>query len=309
MKIDFLGRYGDVSRLLDAPTKQVAEEKLPSEFATLLGDISPFKPKEPKIIEEKELIQPKIVAPKPKEESPMARFNFPLPELKMPGLEPIKIAPKLPEPVNPPEVSVKTPEGVIARRIKIEKQALHELPKPERISSISKLVNEFGVNQGIDPLLGMAVVGAESNYNPLAVSSDGHESKGLFQLLDSTGNQLFTENNLEGEYDPFNPEQNVKLGVSYLRKLHDIFSSSTKLPNNLSTVAAANSSSLEKLAVAAFNAGEGRVASAQERALRAGMNPADYDSVSIYLPESTQEYVQKVFSSKLKFEAEIESKE
>jgi soluble lytic murein transglycosylase-like protein len=68
-------------------------------------------------------------------------------------------------------------------------------------------------------------------------------------------------------------------------------------------VSAANSSSLEKLAVAAFNAGQGRVASAQQRAQRDGKNPADFAQVEAYLPQSTQEYVQRVMSKRDEFEA------
>ncbi|MEZ4754140.1 MAG: hypothetical protein R3A13_07505 [Bdellovibrionota bacterium] len=55
---------------------------------------------------------------------------------------------------------------------------------------------------------------------------------------------------------------------------------------------------MEKLAVAAFNVLERVEWLAQDRAERAGMDPADYASVSAYLPESTQEYVEKVIGSK-----------
>ena len=262
-----------------------------------------------KLLKKQRLVEPLVIPTEPEDSGPMARFNFPLPELNLPGLSPIEATPGLPDDVKEAEISVKSPEGVEANRIRVGFESLHELPRQERISAVSKLVNAEGTEQGVDPVLGMAVADTESNFNPLAVSKDGHASKGLFQLLDSTGNELFTQSSIAGKYNPFDPQQNVKLGVSYLRKLHEIFSSATKLPNNLSTVAAANSSSLEKLAVAAFNAGEGRVASAQDRAQRAGMNPSDYDSVSIYLPESTQEYVQKVLGSKLQFESKINTEE
>ena len=309
MKIDFLGRYKDVAKLIEAPTKPAEQQKAPTEFATLLRDISPFAPKATEIVQETEIVEPLVIPTESEDSGPMARFNFPLPELDLPGLSLIEVSPALPDDVKEAEISVKSPEGLEARRVRVGVEALHELPRQERISTVGKLIDAEGTEQGVDPVLGMAVANTESNFNPLAVSKDGHASKGIFQLLDSTGSQLFNDNNIEGKYNPFDPQQNVKLGVSYLRKLHEIFSSATKLPNNLSTVAAANSSSLEKLAVAAFNAGEGRVASAQDRAQRAGMNPSDYDSVSIYLPESTQEYVQKVLDSKLQFESEINTEE
>jgi soluble lytic murein transglycosylase-like protein len=155
---------------------------------------------------------------------------------------------------------------------------------------------------GLDPTLTQAVVSAESSFNVRAVSSDGHASKGLFQLLDSTGKTLMSRANTTGQtYDPFNPDMNIDLGTSYLRYLHDIFKADTKLPQQLQTRAAADGVSLEKFAVAAFNAGEGRVASAQSRSEKSGKDPAQYDHVAPFLPRSTREYVAKVVGGKKQF--------
>jgi len=121
------------------------------------------------------------------------------------------------------------------------------------------------------------------------------------QLLDTTGQDLAARTSMNQPYDPFKPELNIDLGVQYLRHLHEIFSKATLLPNELTTKAAANSTSLEKLAVAAFNAGEGRVASAQQRAEKAGKNPAEFAQVEPYLPDSTREYVNRVLSRRQDF--------
>jgi soluble lytic murein transglycosylase-like protein len=171
----------------------------------------------------------------------------------------------------------------------------------DRMKQVQQIVSQVGKATGVDPALGMAVAKAESSFNPKAVSSDGHESKGLFQLLDTTGKELHEETGAERRYDPFDPTLNANLGVRYLRRLHDIFSQTTKLPNDLESVSAANSSSLEKLAVAAFNAGEGRVAAAQARAKEAGLNPGLYEEVERYLPKTTQEYVSRVMQYKGQF--------
>jgi soluble lytic murein transglycosylase-like protein len=102
-------------------------------------------------------------------------------------------------------------------------------------------------------------------------------------------------------YDPFNPDLNIRLGTSYLRYLHDIFKTKTDLPNKLQTRPAADERSLEKLAVAAFNAGEGRVASAQMRCEKVGKDPGYYEQVAPFLPRSTREYVGKVVGGKKLF--------
>ena len=155
---------------------------------------------------------------------------------------------------------------------------------------------------GLDPSLAMAVVKAESGFNVRAISADGHNSKGLFQLLDSTGKTLLSRAEAaDQQYDPFDPDLNIQLGTSYLRYLHDIFRAPTQLSKSRATKSAADENSLEQLAVAAFNAGEGRVAAAQHRSEQAGKDPAQYDNVAPFLPRSTREYVARVVRGKRLF--------
>ncbi len=170
---------------------------------------------------------------------------------------------------------------------------------------ISKVIKEEGKKQGIDPALALAVAKTESSMNPLAVSTDGHESKGLFQLLDSTGKELMANFVHYESYNPYDVEQNTSLGVNYLRKLHGTFSESNKLSNNKSTTQAINSESLEKFAVAAFNAGEGRVASAQKKAFNDGLDPRIYENVETYLPNITQNYVKRVMIARKEFSKDV----
>lgn len=76
-----------------------------------------------------------------------------------------------------------------------------------------------------------AVIRTESGYRPRAVSRTG--AQGLMQLMPATAQSV-------GVYDPFDPAQNILGGARYLRKLYDRFGSI-------------------RLAVAAYNAGPGRV--------------------------------------------------
>ena len=207
--------------------------------------------------------------------------------------------------VNEAAPSVKTPTQLSAKRVQTKTRVV----TAGEINRIQEFVNDAGKRHGIDPALSMGVIAAESGFDAQAVSKDGHASKGLFQLLDRTGLHLHGKLGSSESYDPFNISQNVDLGVSYLRHLHELFSSERELPNGIKTAAAANSSSLEKLAVAAFNAGEGRVASAQSRALAKGADPADYAQVEQYLPKTTQEYVQRVLRSRAVFDAEGQADE
>lgn len=222
--------------------------------------------------------------------------------------------------VKPSVEGVKAPTVLSVERISqplaqaVGSQALSIRPEPVSFGSearasltrsipearkLTELITNAGVDSGVDPALGIAVATAESSLNPTAVSADGHASKGLFQLLDRTGVELHRQaGGKSDEYDPFNPALNVRLGMGYLRKLHEYFSEPTEIAGIGTTVPAANSSSLEKLAVAAFNAGEGRVTSAQSRAAKLGLDPSQYDYVSQFLPDSTQSYVTKVINLK-----------
>lgn len=118
-----------------------------------------------------------------------------------------------------------------------------------------------------------AILGAEgAKGNPRVTSSKN--AKGLMQVLDSTGRQEFKELGLDGEYDPFNPAQNLMVGAHYLGKLEDRYNS-------------------RPLAAAAYNAGMGRVDTAISKA---GTN--DWKVVQRFLPKKVQKetipYVSRV---------------
>jgi len=174
------------------------------------------------------------------------------------------------------------------------------LPAPIAMNEqlIEELIGAAGRFHGIDPNLSVAVARAESSLKTNAVSSDGHHSKGIFQLLDNTGKEMMSRLDVEGHYLPFDAKQNANLGVGYLRRLHDLFSKETSLGSNLKTVAVKSGADLEKFSVAAFNAGEGRVAKAQAAARSDGKNPASYAAIEPYLPLSTRAYVQRVSNLK-----------
>lgn len=329
MKINFNSTYGEVYRLLNSPLAEPAAAATQRpEFSRLLSSISPSKEQLPGSIAENKNFSAAAGERAPPGDA-MARLKPSFPELELPGFERVTVAADpvaesgtgvnspasgsgsawpldpaelgaIPGVAGPGSGTPLTPDIVDARRIP-HRDGFASLRKSERIEIVRDLVQTAGAKHGIDPALGMAVVQNESSFDSNAISTDGHRSKGLFQLLDTTGADVLERSGFTSRYNPFDPKLNVELGVSYLRYLHEIFNKATALPNNLTTAAAANSSSLEKLAVAAFNAGEGRVASAQSRALRDGKDPADYDQISAYLPESTREYVQRVIESKPDF--------
>jgi soluble lytic murein transglycosylase-like protein len=156
---------------------------------------------------------------------------------------------------------------------------------------------------GVDPALSLGVARAESGVsaatatevvlNPRAVSPNG-SSFGLFQLTNATGKEQLQEVAPHQAYNPFNASQNIRLGIHYLKELSATFSANTVLRQGLSATAGANAREVRRLAVAAYNAGPGRVARAQEMVRAHGGNPAHYRDIEPYLPRTTQEYVRRV---------------
>ena len=107
-----------------------------------------------------------------------------------------------------------------------------DIPAQLRKLQFDDLVNRAAQTHGLDPSLLHAVIRAESAYNPEAVSSKG--AVGLMQLMPGTAARY-------GVRNPYNPEDNVFGGARYLRDLLGMFRSDVRL------------------AVAAYNAGEGNV--------------------------------------------------
>jgi soluble lytic murein transglycosylase len=64
----------------------------------------------------------------------------------------------------------------------------------------------------VEPALVKAVIAAESNFEPRAISRVG--AQGLMQLMPKTGRKLGLE-------EPFEPVQNVEAGARYLRAMLD----------------------------------------------------------------------------------------
>ena len=97
---------------------------------------------------------------------------------------------------------------------------------------IFAIVQRLAPEYGIHPALAVALIRAESNFNPEALSDKN--AQGLMQLIPETAARFRVKK-------PFDPEQNIRGGMSYLRWLLAYFQGDVDLT------------------VAAYNAGEGAV--------------------------------------------------
>ena len=99
-------------------------------------------------------------------------------------------------------------------------------------ADLHALADRHAETHAINPALVRAVIQAESAWNTRAISPKG--ALGLMQLMPETATEL-------GVVDPFDPAQNIKAGVRYLKRLLDRYDGNAEL------------------ALAAYNAGPGAV--------------------------------------------------
>ena len=121
------------------------------------------------------------------------------------------------------------------------------------------IINSCALEYGVNKSLVKAVIHAESGYNPSAVSPKG--AQGLMQLMPKTAQGLKVANS-------FDPADNIRGGVRYLRFLLDTFKGD------------------ETLALAAYNSGLSRV--------------AKFGGIPPY--EETRNYVAKVLNYKKNYD-------
>lgn len=101
---------------------------------------------------------------------------------------------------------------------------------------------------GIDPHLALAVARVESDLNPRLIyyNEDGSIDRGLFQINNRSEKWLAAKAGLT-EYDPFNPEDSIRMGLWYLSYLneryqnkHAILTAYNRGENGLKNYLAAN---------------------------------------------------------------------
>jgi hypothetical protein len=147
---------------------------------------------------------------------------------------------------------------------------------------------------GVDPAIGEGVAWTESRFDEAARSPDGL-SYGAFQLTASTAAQMRSRLVAARSGLPLHDE--VTLGIGYLRYLSRVFARPTVLDDTgLRATPIADPVERWRFAIAAYNAGEGRVADAQRRAAALGRNPTRFEDVRPLLPPITRRYVDKVIA-------------
>lgn len=180
------------------------------------------------------------------------------------------VPPVKPEPGKPPKPPA-NPSPALEREIWIKKVADRPWPEAAR-PYVSRLKPVFIAQKVPAELVWVAEV--ESSFNPSAQSPDG--ARGLFQLMPATAKRFGLRT---WPFDQrLKPEENARAAAQYLQYLHSKFKD-------------------WRLALAAYNSGEGTVGRLLERS-----KERSFDAIAPRLPAETQLYVPKIEATVLKRE-------
>ena len=135
----------------------------------------------------------------------------------------------------------------------------------------SKYIEKYSKEYSVDKNLIYAIIKQESNFKSEVNSSKG--AKGLMQLMDNTASAVASD--LEyNEFNLFEPEMNINLGVKYLSYLLDKYDN-------------------EKIAIVAYNAGEGNV----DKWIQSGIISSDGTDLENVPFKETNMYLRKVLKN------------
>lgn len=147
-------------------------------------------------------------------------------------------------------------------------ERMRQRAAPARAAALLPRLQQVFREEGLPPAL-VWLAEAESTFNPSALSPVG--AKGLFQLMPETAKGLGLQTFLPDERT--NPEKSSRAAAQYLRHLHGRFGD-------------------WPLALAAYNAGEGRVSRLLTR-----QNAKTFAEIADSLPAETRMYVPKVLAT------------
>jgi membrane-bound lytic murein transglycosylase F len=133
-------------------------------------------------------------------------------------------------------------------------------------------IKRYAERYGFDWRLILAIMKQESRFSHRAESHKG--ASGLMQIMPVTEQEVASKLDLE---DLSHPENNIRGGIFYLRRLYQMFEG-------------AGEADRIKLTLAAYNAGVSRVYDAQEMAAYLNEQPTNWTAVRDALPLLSKRY-------------------
>lgn len=155
---------------------------------------------------------------------------------------------------------------IVVIAVIVDKQMIKRLYKKEYSEFVSKYANRYNVDENLI----YAIIKAESNFNPNAVSHQN--AMGLMQLMYATAEDLANKSQIKlTEENILEPDINISLGTQYISDL-------------------LNKYDCIEVALSAYNAGSGNV----DKWIKNGVIQADGSDIENIPFKETNTYVRKI---------------
>lgn len=142
------------------------------------------------------------------------------------------------------------------------------------ISPYDSLIKVYSDSVGLDWRLVAAVIYHESGFDNDVRSRRG--ATGLMQMMPSTAEWL-------GAGDISDPIEGVRIGTIYLKRIHNAYRNHTDDPVERM-----------KFALAAYNAGVGRIQDCIKFAAIRGVDPSSWDNIVALIPEMNDDAILEI---------------
>jgi len=184
-----------------------------------------------------------------------------------------------------------------------------ERETPHKKEALENASMHFDKNDKLTVNTLEAIYGQESSFGKSRRKRYINGAAGDFQIEKKTAKRMGLT--VSSKNDPrFDIDDSSAAAAKYLKTLENNFSKSTTLTKNLKTIPISNPSKRVKFIIAAYNAGEGRIARAQKITKESGGDPNSWDEVKENLEAAgastkkaneIRKYVEKVTSYEKEF--------
>ena len=154
-----------------------------------------------------------------------------------------------------------------------------------------------------------AVYGQESSFGTMLGKRGSASAVGHFRLEPATARRYGLSVSKRND-QRFDIDYASSAAARYLKDLDSMFGKKTRLSEGLDTIPVKTVSERKKFVIGAYNGGEGRIATAQRLAERAGKDPRLWSNVETFLElakaskaktEEIRQYVEKILAYEAEF--------
>jgi len=181
---------------------------------------------------------------------------------------------------------------------------------PHQIKALETASRHFDKNDAMDVHTLEAQYGQESTFGQNRGKRNSDRPAGDFQMKKKLAQDIGLQVSVKND-ERFDLDASSAGAAKLLKSSDNHFSKETVLIEDIKTIPITDVEERKKFALAAYNAGDARIAEAQNEALEAGKDPTKWDVVKRYLEktgateqqaEETRDYIDKILGYAKEFD-------